>query len=43
MNDVLKVSYTNGPNEVISRTEYDGETADTVFFLYDANGPRTMG
>ena len=39
----LKVSYTNGLNEVISRTEHDGETADTVFFLYDANGPRTMG
>ena len=33
----LKVSYTNGLNEVISRTEHDGETADTVFFLYDAN------
>ena len=37
VNDVLKVSYTNGLNEVISRTEHDGETADTIFFLYDAN------
>ncbi|HET6455421.1 MAG TPA: RHS repeat-associated core domain-containing protein [Armatimonadota bacterium] len=35
--DILKVSYTNGLNEVISRTEHDGETADTIFFLYDAN------
>ena len=34
---VLKVSYTNGLNEVISRTEHDGETADTIFLLYDAN------
>ena len=33
----LKISYTNGLNEVISRTEHDGETADTIFFLYDAN------
>ena len=32
----LKVSYTNGLNEVISRTEY-GESTDTIFFLYDAN------
>ena len=35
--DVLKVSYANGLNEVISRTEHDGETEDTVFYLYDAN------
>ena len=33
----MKVSYTNGLNEVISRTEHDGANKDTIFFLYDAN------